>query len=406
MKIVCSSRGSRGDVHPVIEISSALARKGHDVFLCVPPLFEKDARARGVVPGHYYSEDSTQVMESLGSGLNAWKAGLKFLSDSVEDQWKFMLEASEGADAMVSTSQEILAPSVAEYRGIPHYRIAYTPVLPGTQPPPLVPWQGSHPLVNRALWTVVNGSAGLFIRDLINAKRKKLGLKSVFAVGPYFTRHSHTLLAINDRLSPPCVTWAGRYRYDYTGYVYGDIHGGLAPEIEEFLAAGPAPVYIGFGSVMVHDADAFTGTALRAISSVGCRALIGSGWTGLGRRELPRGVMCIGDSNHGSLFPRTAGVVHHGGSGTLHTAARAGTPQLIMPQIADQFYWGARVRELGLGPTPLLPKKASVKAFTARLADLLENAEYASNARELGERMKSDNGVEKAVSIITRPAYN
>jgi len=42
-------------------------------------------------------------------------------------------------------------------------------------------------------------------------------------------------------------------------------------------------------------------------------------------------------------------VIHHGGAGTTTVAARAGAPQLIVPQIGDQPYWAGRVRDLGIG---------------------------------------------------------
>jgi len=230
MKVVLSSRGSRGDVYPIIEIGAALKRAGLNVSICVPEMFGTRALSKGLKP-LLYSEDSAMVMEELGSGIGAIKTAIDWFSRAIDEQMDFLIRETEDADLLVTSVNEVAVPTVAEYREIPHYRIAYTPVLPGYHPPPLIPWQRLPRIVNRGLWNAVNAMTGLMFRKHINGARRKLGMADMGGVNEYFTGRSHTILTINPVLAPPCRTWRSNYDYSYTGYCYGDIDGGLGPEL-------------------------------------------------------------------------------------------------------------------------------------------------------------------------------
>ncbi len=400
MKAVLSSRGSRGDVYPIIEIGAALKRAGCKVSICVPEMFESRARSKGLKPV-LYPEDSAQVMQGLGSGLGAIRTAIDWFTRSIDEQIGPLMRETADADLLITSVNEPVVPTVAEYRNIPHYRIAYTPVFPGYQPPPLIPWQRLPGIVNRGLWNAVNGFSGLMFRKHINMVRRNLGMTDMGSVNDYFTGRSHTVLTLNQVLAPPCRTWHGNYDFSYTGYCYGDIDGSLGPDLLRFLEDGPAPVYLGFGSVSVDDSVAFTRIILEAVRISGCRAVIGTGWTGLGGIELPENIFPVGDTNHATLFPFCAGVAHHGGSGTTHTAARAGVPQFIMPQIADQFYWGHRIYSLGLGPLPVPPKRITVQKLADALREVSTNSMFTHNAKALGKEMKHEDGVPGVVEIVT-----
>ncbi len=399
MKIVLSSRGSRGDVYPLMEICTALHQDGHDTTICVPTLFENMMIERGL-NASYYSEDMELNMAGLGSGIQAIKTALTWFSKSIDEQFDYMVENSQNADAMVSSVNELIAPTVAEYRKIPYFRIGYTPLLPGNQPPPLIPWQTLPAWGNRIMWGMINRFTGLFIRKAINKKRKQLGLSPMGPVSKYFTGNSHTIMTINPVLAPPCPSWNNLYSFNYTGYCYGDIHGPLDPTLAEFLDAGPAPIYVGFGSVSVKNPTKFTKLVLESIAATKCRAILGKGWMGLGQADLPETVFLTGDAPHGTLFPRLAGIMHHGGCGTTHTAARSGLPQFILPQIADQFYWGHRIHCLGLGPKPLPPKRLTARKLTALLRDMVDNSTYRWNAKALASKSKFKDGTPSIVDTI------
>ena len=398
MKAVLSSRGSRGDVNPIIEIASGLKKKGHKASICVPELFEEYALEQDVEVS-LYKEDSQEIMQGLGSGLKSVKTGMKFFENSIDQQFEFMLNATEDADVLITTVNELSAPTVAEYRNIPHFRLTFAPVLPGNQPPPFSPWQKLPPFLNRLGWKTLNILSGMAIRKFINKKRKDLGLKPAPDSNTYHTGRSHTLLSINSELAPPCETWEGKYNYDYVGYCYGQIDGKLNQDLNQYIEKGSAPVYVGFGSVHIKDPGKFTEKVVQAVEKSGCRVVLGQGWVGLGNGYLQDDIFCTGDTHHASLFPKMAGIVHHGGSGTTHTAARAGIPQFILPQFMDQYYWGNRIHEMGMGPKPIIPKRIrSTDLFNA--FELLTNGLYSENASGLASRMKAEDGVERSIQII------
>ena len=122
-----------------------------------------------------------------------------------------------------------------------------------------------------------------------------------------------------------------------------------------FLEAGTPPVYVSFGSVRAPEDAAQV--AIEAIRARGRRAVVARGWADLAPIDDGDDCFVVGEVNHQALFGRVAAVVDHGGPGTTTTATRAGAPQVVVPQIADQPYWAGRVADLGIGaahegPTP------------------------------------------------------
>lgn len=399
MKIVISSRGSRGDIYPVIEIATALMEAGHNVVLGIPETFKEIAGRKGLNT-HLYPEDSGKVMKEMGSGMNASKGGLSFIASSVHQQMDFMMEEAKDADVLLASVSEIAAPTVAEYFNIPLYRLAYAPVLPGTQPHPLLPFQGLSPRMNHITWKTFALLSRYIINKFVNNRRKELGLKPAKNPNRYFTGKSHTLLGINSTLAPPCPTWERKYKFSYTGYCFGKPEGELSSKLTQFIEQGSAPVYIGFGSVHIKNPDKFTQMVIDASVQSGVRVILSKGWTGLGTTNYPESVFVTEDTNHSILFPKMAGVMHHGGSGTTHTGAKAGVPQFIMPEIIDQYYWGNRVYNLGLGPKPVSSKRLTVDKLSDALKDLT-NGKYRESAKSMGKKMSNENGVPEIVKIIT-----
>lgn len=403
MKIVLSSRGSRGDVNPLIEIAARLKQRGHTVRLCVPRYFEGYAGKRELDVPYTYSEDSELLMRGFGSGWKSMNQALKWFSSAIEEQFKYLLDETKDADILVTSANELAVPSVAEYRNIPHCRIAFAPILPGDQPPPLVPWQRLPRWGNRSMWKFVNLSTGLFIKRYLNKRRLKLKMGYIGPVADYFTEKCHTILAINRTLAPESPSWK-KYSYSYSGYCYGDIFGDIDKDLLDFINGGPKPIYIGFGSVNLKDPDRFTRLFIGAANKAGCRIVLGTGWTGLGREDLPEHVYPVKACRHGSLFPLMKAVIHHGGSGTTHTAALAGVPQFIMPQIADQFYWGERIYRLGLGPEPITPKKINIEKLSGIMTQLATYTDYEENASKLSEQIEEEDAIDKIISIIEKSA--
>jgi UDP:flavonoid glycosyltransferase YjiC (YdhE family) len=399
MKIILSARGSLGDVQPITDVAVGLRRHGHDVVLCVPATFADYVGGLGVNTA-FYSEDSREMMNHFGNGWRGLKKTLKWFSKTIDDQFDVLVAQSNGADVMMTGTNEIAAPSVAEYRGIPFYRITFAPMMVGYTSNPLIPWQDLPGLVNRAAWSGINAGVELMSRNAINRNRESVGLRPIKGVGQHVAQYGHTLFSMNTTLAPPCPSWGCSYDFSYTGYCHRTSNVSLQPDLERFIDDGSPPVYIGFGSVTVPNPQRFTRTVIDAIVMSSRRAVLGKGWTGLGRGAISKRIFVVEETPHDVLFPRMAGVFHHGGAGTTHTAARAGVPQMALPQFADQHYWGHRIAALGLGPKPVPPQRIRRGKLANVLCDITDSRQFRQNAAALGHMMRDEDGVSSIIAAV------
>jgi sterol 3beta-glucosyltransferase len=158
-------------------------------------------------------------------------------------------------------------------------------------------------------------------------------------------------------------------------------------------------VYIGFGSMAGFDRAAMVAALTQALA--GRRAVFYPGWSGIDASMLPKNVHVIGDTPHDRLFPRVSMAIHHGGSGTTHSAARAGIPSVVVPFAGDQFFWADRLQRLGVADAPVAGRRVDA-ATLARAIAVAERAETHARAIELGARIAQEEGLKRAVSAIER----
>jgi UDP:flavonoid glycosyltransferase YjiC (YdhE family) len=167
------------------------------------------------------------------------------------------------------------------------------------------------------------------------------------------------------------------------------------PELAAFLAGGPPPVYIGFGSIVVDDPNAMTQMIFEAVKKTGVRALVSKGWGGLGADEvgIPLGVFMLGNVPHDWLFQHVSCVVHHGGAGTSAAGIALGRPTVVVPFFGDQPFWGAMIARAGAGPTPIPFRQLTADKLSAAILEALKPMTL-EKAKELGARISKENGTE------------
>jgi sterol 3beta-glucosyltransferase len=171
-------------------------------------------------------------------------------------------------------------------------------------------------------------------------------------------------------------------------------------ELVDFLKAGPAPVYVGFGSMYSSNPQEVTEMVLHALARVKQRGILQTGWGGLSNADLPDDVFAVDSIPHDWLFPQMASVVHHGGSGTTAAGLRAGMPTVIIPFFADQPFWGARVFELGAGPAPIPKKRLTLERLADAICAATSDEVIRGRASALGERIRAEDGVTQAVEVL------
>lgn len=358
MRVLLYTFGSRGDIQPLLALALELQNQGAEAVVCAPPDFTELLATAGVplVPTGPSVRELVHVQKATPKDAPTLAAAL------VATQFG-ILDTARGCDAVVGTG---LMPaglrSVAELAGVPYRCVMFTPqVLPSPLYRPL-PRPGKpfpeDETDNRVLWDLDAQKVQVLYGPALNAHREVAGLPPVSNVRDH-TFTDTPWLAVDQVLSPPFPTPG--FDVVQTGAWIVPDERPLPPDLEAFLDAGPAPVYAGFGSVTA-PAEAAE-VAIEAIRQLNRRVLIGSGWAGLDSTDTDPDVFVIGEVNHQALFERVAAVVHHGGAGTTTTAARAGAPQVVIPQIVDQPYWAARVADLGIGaahedPTPTVDSLA------------------------------------------------
>ena len=173
--------------------------------------------------------------------------------------------------------------------------------------------------------------------------------------------------------------------------------------LSTFLAAGPKPIYIGFGSMVIENSDKLVSMIKDAAQKANCRVLLQSGWTKYAEDEtmISNEVMVIGAMPHDFLFTQVAGVIHHGGAGTTSAGLRAGNPTFICPFFGDQHFWAEMVFRSGAGPKGCpVASLSSVKLAEAFIFMRLEST--IAKAKELGDKMAAENGCEGGVNSFYR----
>lgn len=175
-----------------------------------------------------------------------------------------------------------------------------------------------------------------------------------------------------------------------------------ADSLAAFLAAGPPPIYIGFGSIVVENPYAMTQLIFDAIRRTGQRALVSKGWIGLGADEkTPENIFLIGDVPHDWLFKRVSCVVHHGGAGTTAAGIAQGRPTVVIPFFGDQMFWGAMVATVGAGPKPVPYKELTPAKLAAAIMQAL-TPEALQKATELAVSMSKERGAEAGAESFHR----
>jgi sterol 3beta-glucosyltransferase len=173
--------------------------------------------------------------------------------------------------------------------------------------------------------------------------------------------------------------------------------------VEAFLAAGPPPVVVTFGSMAFSDPDRLTAIVVGALRRAGQRGIVQSGAAGL-RPAAADDLLPVEALDHRSLFPRLAAVVHHGGAGTSHAVAAAGVPSIVVPHVGDQAFWADRLHRLGVSPAPVRPRNLSAESLAERLRAATASGQMKASAVDLADRVRSEDGLGTAVGLLERAA--
>ena len=399
MRILLAPHGTRGDVQPILALAVALRARGHVVSLTVPANFVSWVRGYGF-DTESDGIDVEALLRSSGTGLRSLSWQMRYLSDTTPVLFEAVARASERCELIIGAGIQFAAASVAEWREVPYAHVVFCPCATPSSatPPPNVHRQTLPRWINRLLWQAGGPIADLALRGSINRGRATLGLAANDS--PISLLLKGRIILASDPDLGPLPDDAPQSAMSTDAWVLDEL-GTLDPRIEAFLRIEPAPIYIGFGSMIAPRAPELAAQAVAAVRTIGRRAVIVGGWASLDRhiREADD-VLTLDAVPHSQIFPRVAAAVHHGGAGTTTAAARAGTPQVVLPHILDQYYWAHRVKVLGLGPPALPIERVAVEVLSSRISLAINDPLIRERVNRLAPAVAARNGLTAAVAQI------
>ena len=417
MRIAIIALGSRGDVQPYIALGKGLQTAGNAVRLITHENYEKLINAHQLefwpVYGNIQEFTESPEMRALlekGNFLAIMSYAAKAAKVATLNWAKEGLAACQGMDLIVGGfGGMFIGVALAEKFDLPllqaHY-VPFTPTreFPGALFPQSIARLGgaanrlSHHLTRQMMW-----QQG---RDADAAARQQvLGLPAAPFFGPYHAealQRTPVLYGFSPAVIAKPADWGANIHI--TGYWFLESERAWTPppSLKDFLQNGPAPVYIGFGSMSSRKPEETAHLILQALAQTGQRAILLSGWNGMQAEKLPENVLVVDSIPHDWLFEHVAVVVHHGGAGTTAAGLRAGVPTIVIPFFADQPFWGQRVADLGVGPQPIPRQQLTAERLAQAIQQAVSDSAMRQRAADLGAKIRAEDGIGQAVKIIGR----
>ncbi len=412
MRITLLAAGTRGDTQPYIALGLALQQAGYTVRVAASETFEDFITSFGL---EFYPlvGDISKIAddENLRQAMAADNPLKVIMSFNTMKNYAYSLQqgfydACQGSDAIVYHPGAAIGHFIAQDLNIPSILATPFPMTPTKDYPALIFYDfvrlgktfnlSTHILFQQIMWQTSKATISKFWQEKFDTLPHNF-------VNPFTQQQSQnnlTLVACSNHVFNRPQDWSKEVHN--TGYWFLDEDNWSPPEeLQKFLQAGKPPIYVGFGSLGNRDqATQTTELVLDALERSGQRGILATGWSGLTEvKQIPENIFMVESVPHAWLFPKMSVVVHHGGAGTTAAALRASVPSVIIPHSNDQFAWGKRVYELGVGAKPIPRKKLTAEKLSTAIAYAL-NEKVKAKAIALGEKIQSENGTKVAANLI------
>jgi UDP:flavonoid glycosyltransferase YjiC (YdhE family) len=418
-RIVVSTFGSFGDVHPYVAIALELKARGHRPVIATSEVYREKMDALGiefhpvrpVMPSYDQPDELGRLVEKVMDASDGSEKVLQLLLPHLREIYDDLSAATDGADLLVTHPLPLVGPVVAQMRKLRWVSSVLAPIsLFSAHDPPVLPQLPGlyhilklHPAIARGFFRLVLARLETLMAPVYDL-RAELGLprgEQPLMAG----QHSPScMLALFSKvMATPQPDWpkhtvvTGFPFYDRRDF-FGETE--TPPGLPEFLDAGEPPIVFTLGSSAFWVAKNFYRDSIEAATALGRRALLLIGHSrNLPAEPLPEGVAAFEYAPYSEVLPRACAIVHQGGVGTTGQGLRSGRPVLILPHAHDQFDNAARVARLGCGrvlPRPRYRTKSAVSELKALLGD----ARYAERAAETGGIVQQENGTRAAADAI------
>ena len=409
-RVLLTCWGSYGDLFPYLAIAAALRDRGHTPVIASCPYYQELVEREGIIFAplrpDVQPDDRTLLRQVMDPRRGTEVIVKDLLAPAVRQSYDDIVAAADGADVLVGHPVVFAAPLAAERLKLPWLSSVLAPTslfsLHDFPALPAAPWLHRitrlGPWPGRAIMALVRRTTRTWLAP-VTALRAELGLPP--AAHPLFEGQfsPHGNLALFSRtFAQAQVDWPPRTHV--TGFPFYNRAIPMPPELSAFLDSGEPPVVFTLGSAAVSAAGSFYEESARAITALGCRAvlLVGRHADNI-PAHVPAGTLVIDSAPHDQLFPRASVVVHQGGAGTTGQAMRGGHPQLVVPHAHDQADNAQRVVSLGLARV-VYPARYKAARVAHELHALLGDGGMAARAAAIGTEVRAESGAEAAATAI------
>ena len=408
LRILLPAIGSSGDVHPVIGLGRALKARGHDVTVVTNGIFSEQIRGNGL---GFIELGTRQEAESLMRDPRLWhlRKGFRCIVEGailpqIRRLYSIIAE-HRGPSTVVAATTLCLGARVAQdHLGVPTATLHLQPgvfrsLVDNGRIGPVDLGPGKPRVLKQFLfWMADRFFVDRMICPELNSFRAQLGLAPASGIFRSYLHSPQLVLGLfPDWFAKPQVDWPRNTHLP--GFILHDEgEMPLPAEAEEFLRAGPPPLLVTPGSAAM-DRSRFFETTVSACRAEGVRAMLVTNHPAQLPSGLPPAIRSFSYLPFSRILPRCAGIVYHGGIGTLAQAVRAGAPHLVIANAHDQPDNGQRIERLGLG---FWMSQDSYRAAPAGQAirQLLNSQELRGRCREFAPRIDGLASVERACGLI------
>jgi sterol 3beta-glucosyltransferase len=402
LRITCLTIGSRGDVQPYIALCKGLLAEGHRPRIATHIEFKDWIEGHGIAFATVDGDPAELMRICVENGMFTYsflkEASSKFrgwIDELLTSAWK----ACQDTDILIESPSAMAGIHIAEALGIPYFRAFSMPwtrtrAYPHAFVVPEHKMGGAYNYITYVMFDNVfwKGTAGQVNRW----RKKELGLQAT-SLEKLQPNKVPFLYNFSPSVVVPPLDYSDWIRV--TGYWFLDQGTDWTPPkiLTDFIRKarddGKKLVYVGFGSIVVQDSAALTNTIIKSVLKADVRCILSKGWSDrLDKKNaneaeapLPAEILQIKEAPHDWLFKQIDAAAHHGGSGTTGASLRAGIPTIIKPFFGDQFFFGLRVEDLGVG---IMLKKLNVSVFSRALWEASHSDRMIVKARVLGEQIR------------------
>lgn len=411
-KIIFTTFGSLGDLHPLMGLATTLKDEGHRPIICASKFYKDYVQKAGLefhpIHPHINHKDKNIISAVLdtrnGPELLHKEYIFPYLQESIDD----LLEIAKDADLIVGSVLTYYVPIVSHLTKTPWLNIIIAPISmwSGYDPPILAPLPFLGKLRFLPAWFHHWILKQLFKVSASWAKplekiRTKYGMENKY--NPFWEglyQGNKTICLWSQHFYPKQIDWP--QNAITTGFIFYDPAQDIpiSDEVLSFSGKHKKIAIFTLGSTTIQDSDDFLDIFIEYAKTFegGCIITCGDNIDKYRHLNSDR-LLMINYAPYSKLFALGSIIIHQGGIGTTAQCFKAGKPQIVLPFCMDQFDNGYRVQRLGCGSV-LEKSVLTAKRLDNKIIQVLNDHSIMLNCKNYEEKINQEDSMAHTVSQI------